>query len=248
MESISQSVPSHDAHADDAAAVGSVALGALVPHFGSVFAGALDRAVQRRAAAAQHDFNVRIAGFLDQLVEDGFPVTREQVFESEEFAAALMKFSREAIESESSAKRRRLAAACSNSGDWSEFALALRNQFRRLAIDFDDLHIFLLRYFMNPREWLDARELLVHFPVGRGGSPEDPLVKVFRVPQTVWAVPVRQAIADLNTSGLLEVDPDYTVEDDRYLARGTTPKGEKYLRYLAEDDHAQAEPPEAAFG
>lgn len=243
MESFSDSVPPHDPDADDIASVGSIALTALVPYFGPVLAGVLDRAVQKHADAAQNEFNLRIAQFLDQLAAAGRPITPEDVLGSDEFLAAVTKFSREAVESSSSAKRSRLAAAGANSGDWSEFALALRNQFAKLVIDLDDLHVFLLHYFMSPRDWLASRGLGVLYPKGRGGSPEDPLVQVFRTPQPAWGAPVRQAMADLNGFGLLEIDPDYATDDDRYLERATTPKGEKFLRYLAEDQSVGVDPP-----
>lgn len=236
MTNFVEQVPAHDPDADDDIALAATALDAFIPVAGPVLAGLLERNQRKRSALAQHEFNLSVARELDKrnASGDGPELTVADLIDSDEFNATFERLAREARESSSRDKRRRLAAATAKSGEWSQFSASLRTQFARLVVSLDDLSVFLLHYFMSPAAWLEAHGLQASYPPQRGGSPEDPLVTVFGAAPTEWGAPVKQAIADMNLAGLTDVDLELGREGDDYLQRGTTPKGELFLQYISE--------------
>ncbi|MEA1263847.1 hypothetical protein MicroSTF_12470 [Microbacterium sp. STF-2] len=250
MTTFVEQVPSHDSDAADATSVFQIGLAAMVPVLGPAIADGWRHAEAKRAFAAQHEYNMTVARRLDALNAAGHAprqVTMQDLLESQEFLAGFRKMQREALESAAASRQRRLAAAAAQSGDWSRFSVSQRQQFARLAVNLDELHVFLLQYFMNPRDWLEAHghgEKWASEEFG-SGSPLSPFRDIFGEDQTLWGAPVRQAIDDMEQAGLMaeDFDPDHPFSDESYLDAFTSPKGRDFLEYVDEIDHVEALPP-----
>ena len=167
--------------------------------------------------------------------------TLEDVVSSEDFIAGVTRAQRAAAETASSSKRKRLAAAVANGAGWAPFSASERAQFVRLVEDFDELHVWLLHYFQNPAEWLQARGLYeAHSRVSSGGI-DGPLGAAPSMRQSVWRESVTQAVADLDHAGLASI-PLTTMMSGIFQSR-TSPKGARFLEFINEPDHVAAEPP-----
>lgn len=148
---MSDSVPSSDPDREAVTDYALTALAALVPHFGQVAADLVRGSLARRSAERQHEFNAQVAAALDRAAT----ISVEEVLGSDEFMAAFERASRIAAETEGAEKRRRLAAAVANMGDWSWLDKLSRNRMLRWAGEFDELEMLLLSYLEHPRRWME---------------------------------------------------------------------------------------------
>lgn len=239
-------VPKFDPEAANDETVLQAGVG-LLPYAGPILVGVMQNASNKRAAKEQHTFNVNVARGLDRLndhLDEHARIVLDDLIGSDEFLAALSRLGREAVESGNANHRRRLAAATAQSGDWSRFASSQRQQFARLVLRTDDLHVFLLQYFLNPRDWLSAHGLGEKWADEWSGAPLDPFKDVLGPDQSDWGAPVRQALDDMDRDGLLSegFDPDKGLGDESYLDPATSPKGRDFLEYIDECASSDAEP------
>ncbi|GLJ79604.1 hypothetical protein [Microbacterium imperiale] len=129
-------------------------------------------------------------------------------------------------------------------GSWAPFTPSERNQFIRLVRDFDDLHVFLLQYFVSPTAWLSAHGLQEEISSIYMASVQTPLAAVFQRPQAEWSEPVEQAANDLRAAGLADIPLTTMMSADGVLASRTNEKGLRFLAFIVESPAAEAEPPE----
>lgn len=250
MTTLIEQVPPYDPDDSDVSGVLQIGLSAFVPVLGPAITDIWRDVENKRAFKAQHEYNMSVARRLDALNADGvtgWRVSMSDLLESEEFLASFRRMQREAVESTTESRRRRLASAAAQSGAWSRFSHSQRQQFARLVLNLDELHVFLLQYFVSPRDWLDAHGHGAKWASEEfsSGSPVSPLQDVFGVDQRHWGAPVRQAIDDMEQAGLTDedFDPDHPYTDESFLNAFTSPKGRDFLEYVGESDHVTAVPP-----
>ncbi len=245
MTDLVSAVPPHEPADDTLAYVGKAAIGAI-PLVGSIAAETLAHALDTRQAARQHDFNMQVAYALaDALERLDENLTVEDVVDSDEFIAAITRAQRAAAETASQAKRRRLASAVVNGGSWAPFSASEREQFTRLVDDFDELHVFLLHYFTDPKSWLEAHDLFSqHSNIYMAGVGR-PLASALGAPESEWKAPVTQAVADLARTGLADVPLTTTMSADGVFSPRTHQKGSRFLAFIGEPPSVEAEPPAA---
>lgn len=131
-----------------------------------------------------------------------------------------------------------------HSGAWAQFTQTERVQFARLVEDFDDLHVWLLHYFKDPRAWLDAHGLSSAYESIYIGSTSGPLGAALGSPETEWESAVTQAAADLSQSGLAAIQLVGMMTADGTIQPRTHGKGARFLAFLSEPDSVTANPPE----
>lgn len=245
MTDLVSAVPPHEPADDTLAFAGKAALSAI-PVVGPIAAETLAHALDTRQASRQHDFNLQVAYALtDALERLDERLTVEGVVDSDEFIAAITRAQRAAAETASQAKRRRLASAVVNGGSWAPFTASEREQFTRLVDDFDELHVFLLHYFTDPKGWLEAHGLYEqHSNIYMAGAGT-PLVSAFGAPEREWSAPVEQAVADLARAGLADVPLKTTMSADGVFSARTHEKGQRFLSFIGEPPSVEAEPPSA---
>lgn len=257
MDDLVSAVPGHEPADDTLAFAGKAALSAI-PVIGPLAAETLAYALDTRQAARQHEFNVLVAGALTEAIGrlDG-TLAFEDIVDSDEFVASIARASRVASETVSCSKRKRLAAAVANSGDWSVFAKRERTLFGRLVEDFDDLHVWLLHYLSDPEAWLAKHG----YPPGDGQAEdvirlpkptphltpgdENPLTTVFGVPFKTYYPVITQVVGDLERAGLTSNELRDQLRRLWPALHGTTnDKGRRFLHFLDEQSSADVEAPE----
>ncbi|MBO3664787.1 hypothetical protein [Microbacterium stercoris] len=241
MTDISAAVPSQEP-AEDALAFASKLALAAVPVVGGMAAEALAHALDTRQAQRQHDFNRLLARELDAVVGRlDATLTLKDVVDSDEFLAAVTRAQRTAAETASEAKRRRLAAAVANAGSWARFSATERAHFARLVEEYDDLHIWLLHYFVDPRAWLEAHDMLEQHANNDTSTITAPLTTALG---TVHMSEPARAVADIERAGLTTGIPLTTImEAQGTISPRTNAKGRRFLAYLTEAPSRDAEPP-----
>lgn len=243
MSDLVSAVPPHEPSEDTLAFAGKAALSA-VPIIGPMAAEVLSHALDFRQARRQHDFNLQIADALTRAVERLDPsLTVEHVVGSDEFVAAVTRAQRVASETASETKRKRLAAAAVNGGDWTPFSASEREQFTRLVEEFHDLHVFLLHYFVDPKAWLDSHGLQDQYERLYMAGAGTPLSAVLGGPEEQWRAPVDQAVSDLARNGLADIPLRTIMSADGVIAARTSEKGRSFLAFLNEPASASAEAP-----
>lgn len=243
MSDIISAVPGHEP-ADDTLAFASKAALSAIPIVGPLIAETLTYALDTRQAARQHEFNVLVAGALtDALGRLDKSFSIEDVVDSDEFVAAVTRAQRVASETADLNKRRRLASAAVNGGAWAPFSTSEREQFTRLVSDFDELHVFLLHFYVDPKAWLDAHELSSVYENIYMASGSAPLSAVLGAAGADWEPPVKQAVADLSRSGLADVPLTTIMSADGVIASRTSEKGRRFLAFLNESNSATAPAP-----
>jgi hypothetical protein len=236
-------VPPHEP-AEDALAFAGRAVLSLIPAVGPLASESLAYALEARQAQRQHDFNVQIARALTETMQRlDATATLEDVVSSDDFIAGVTRAQRAAAETASSSKRQRLAAAVANGGGWAPFSATERAQFVRLVEDFDELHVWLLHYFQDPAEWLQARGLYEQHSQISAGGIDGPLGAALGMRQSVWRESVAQAVADLDRAGLASIPLTTMMSRSGVFQSRTSPKGARFLEFINESDHVAAEPP-----
>ncbi|WP_084076937.1 hypothetical protein [Demequina sp. NBRC 110057] len=227
-------------------AIGALAQGAVgsIPLAGPIAAEALGLALTRRRAARDQEFNRLVAEGLDQLRERLDAMERSIAIDADEFVALATRAHREAAETASEAKRRRLASAVVNGGSWAPFNASEREQFGRLVAQLDELHVFLLHFFVDPRAWLEAHGLMGAQSNVLMGGISGPLTSALGVPETVWGEPIAQAVRDLEDAGLAAIPLRVTMTASGILQERTSPKGRRFLEFINEVHSADVAAPE----
>ncbi|MEV8024618.1 hypothetical protein [Microbacterium sp. NPDC080220] len=243
MSDLEDLVPPHEPAEDAIAFAGRAAL-SLIPAVGPLASETLAYALEARQAQRQHQFNLQIARALTETMDRiGSAATLEDVVSSDDFIAGVTRAQRAAAETASASKRQRLAAAVANGGGWAPFSASERAQFVRLVEDFDELHVWLLHYFQNPMEWLQARGLYEQHSRISSGGIDGPLGAALGMRQSVWRESVAQAVADLDRAGLASIPLTTMMSRNGIFQPRTSPKGERFLEFINESDHVAAEPP-----
>ena len=243
MSDIEELIPPHEPSQDTFAfAVRTAA--SLIPMVGPLAAETLAHALETRQAQRQYDFNVAVAkAITSNIASSESEISVEDIVRSDEFIAAITRAQRAAAETASASKRARLAAAVANSGSWAPFSESERGQFARLLEDLDELHIWLLHYFVDPAAWLKHRGMYEqHANVYMGGI-SGPLATALGQPEQSWHEPVKQASADLERAGLASIPLGTTMSADGIFSPRTSHKGVRFLAYIAESDSTGAAPP-----
>ncbi|MBT9608142.1 hypothetical protein [Microbacterium sp.] len=236
-------VPPHEPADDTLAFAGKAALSAI-PVVGPIAAETLAHALDTRQAERQHDFNLKVAYALTEALERlDASLTVEGVVDSDEFVAAISRAQRAAAETASLTKRRRLASAVVNGGSWAPFSTSEREQFTRLVEDFDELHVFLLHYFVDPKAWLDSHGLKDEYERLYMATAGSPLSAVLGVPEEQWRASVDQAVSDLARNGLADIPLRTMMSADGVIASRTNQKGRDFLSFLNERSSASADAP-----
>lgn len=243
MSDLVSAVPPHEPAEDALALAGKAALGAI-PLVGSVAAETLAHALDSRQAQRQHDFNLKVAYALNEAFERlNEKITIEDVVDSDDFIAAITRAQRAAAETASEARRRRLASAVVNGGHWAPFSASEREQFTRLVDEFDELHVFLLHYFVDPKAWLDSHGLQDEYERLYMAGVGTPLSAVFGVSEGQWRAPVDQAASDLARNGLADIPLRTTMSADGVTAARTSEKGRRFLSFLSEPASVETSAP-----
>jgi hypothetical protein len=243
MDDLVSAVPGHEPADDTLAFAGKAALSA-VPIIGPLIAETLAYALDTRQAARQHEFNLLVAGALtDALARLGESLSIEDVVDSDEFVAAVTRAQRVASETADLNKRRRLASAAVNGGAWAPFSTSEREQFTRLVSDFDELHIFLLHFYVDPKAWLDAHELSSVYENMYMASCSAPLSTVLGAAEADWEPPVKQAVADLSRNGLADIPLTTIMSADGVISPRASEKGRRFLVFVNEPDSADVPAP-----
>ena len=228
-------VPGHDRLQETVTTAGLTAISA-VPVLGGPVATAVTGFLAERQAHRQHEFNVYVAQGLDQIVERVDGLTPEAILESNEFMAAYEKASRAAAESASDDKRQRLANVVANMGVWSGFPEAQRTQLLNLVVEYDDLHVFLIRFFTDPAAWLRT-----NVPEARSenvipSSISHVLGEWVFTDQPNWRVIVEPALAKLKSDGLLDVPLFVSMTGAGAIEPRTTPFAQTFIKFVTEED------------
>lgn len=245
MKDFDALVPPYEPAEDALALAGKAAL-SLLPVIGPFAAETLALALETRQAERQHEFNQAIAHALTEVMsrlDAGTAV--EDIIGSDEFIAAVTGAQRMAAETASHRKRQRLAAAVANGGSWAPYSASDREQFKRLVEQFDELHVWLLHYFVDPTSWLQSRELYSQHANLMMGGIEGPLGSALGVSPKVWRGPVTQAAADLERAGLASIPLTTTMSAQGVFAPRTSERGRRFLAFLNEPDSLAADPPPA---
>lgn len=214
-----------------------------IPVVGPMATRALDHAIAVRASERRHAYDLAVIAELRRLGEathDGLTVA--DVVGSDEFLATLSRTQRQADETASQGKRQRLARATVSALSASTFSRVERAQFLRHVEEFEDLHVWLVNYFASPRAWLDAHGMSDVYSNPFGGTPLNPLERVFGAPESSWIAPVESAISTLDGHGLVSVPPQNMTSMGMVETR-TTDRGRRFLEYLRDDHPAETEPP-----
>ncbi|MCR2791462.1 hypothetical protein NQ156_00100 [Microbacterium sp. zg.Y625] len=243
MSDLEDLVPPHEPAEDAITFAGRAAL-SLIPAIGALASETLAYALEARQVQRQHEFNVQIARALTETMRriDSAAIL-EDVVGSDDFIAGVTRAQRAAAETASASKRQRLAAAVANGGGWAPFSASERAQFVRLVEDFEELHVWLLHYFQNPTEWLQARGLYEQHSRISSGGIDGPLGAALGMRQSVWRESVTQAVADLDRAGLASIPLTTMMSRNGIFQPRTSPKGERFLEFINESDHVAAEPP-----
>lgn len=182
------------------------AAASLIPIAGPLISETLAHVLNTRQAKRAHEFDVAVAAALSQLFEQsGDQLSVEAIVDSDAFVAAVTRAQRAASETSSTEKRRRLAAAVANAGDWAPFSVAEREQFTRLVEEFSELHVWLLHYFVDPAAWLRERGLYEQHSNIYIGGITNPLQSALGASKDEWFESVSQVCADLDREGLASV-------------------------------------------
>lgn len=223
-----------------------------IPIVGPMAGRALDHALATRERERRLAFDRLVISELQSLAARVSPsLTVEEVVSSDEFLAAYTRTSRRAAESASVDKRRRLATSAAQAGTWSGYSAAERQEFSGLVEVLEDLHVWLLHFFVSPWHWL-----LHNGMIGDGNygpieatvsSPSRHLALALGVSELDWGGPTDAALAALHRHGLTDDVPLRTGMSGRSAAaERTTTKGRRFLDFLHEPDSAAMVPPDGA--
>lgn len=193
--------------------------------------GPMDLAARKRDVDFLRELDRRVRLLADEL--DGWDVDR--IVTDLAFIAAVHRVTRAAQEEASDAKRLLLLNALAHAGSWGAEPALTRARFLDLVVRFSELHVFLLRYFIDPEAWL--RE---HAPAWRrdgilGGSLSSVLERWVFPDDPVWPEEVDRAVAELSGERLLDLGGLNTFTTGASLYnRHTTSRGQRFLDFLAE--------------
>lgn len=250
MTDLSELIPPHEPSEDAFGVIGGMALDSI-PVLGPMAGRALDYALASKAAQRRHEFDRAVVDQLEELARElGGTLTVADVVSSDDFQATLARVQRNAAESASATKRARLARAAMTPLRPSTLSSSERSDFLRFVEELDDLHVFLLSYFVSPRAWLDAHNKTDAYSGVEMGSPIGPLAAALNFSpddddQRVSSVD--SALATLERYGLASVPARTIMMRDGTLQRRTSDRGQRFLDYLREGEHSEAEPPANAW-
>ncbi|MBN8206997.1 hypothetical protein JF550_13670 [Microbacterium esteraromaticum] len=245
MTDLTNLIPSHEPSEDTLATVGGMALDAI-PLVGPLAGRALDHALAMRERERRREFDLAIVGEVQRLAEQAeTALTVADVVSSDEFLATLARTRREAAETASTTKRQRLARAAVSSLDPGAPSRAEREGYLRLIIELDDLHIWLLSYFVHPRKWLETHDLAHTYANVSAGSPALPLEAALGHFGHTSSAPVENALADIQRRGLVDVPLRTFMSQSGMLQPRITSRGRALLHFLNQGNAADAVPPAA---
>lgn len=243
MGDLEDAIPKPSETGEVLAATTRALLGQL-PALGPIATETLNSLMNAREAERRYEFDAMVVTELNGVRErlDNHEAILEYVA-SDEFAANVTRTRRVASETAEQSKRRRLAAALANSGEWSAFAESERAQFVRLVEDFDELHIWLLHYFVNPQAWLEAHGLMGQVRHYTMAGVTTALAFALGRPEQEWGDAVKQAAGDLERAGLGAIPLTTSMSLEGMVAPRTSKKGRRFLAFIGEEASASVAPP-----
>ncbi|MGM7671910.1 hypothetical protein [Microbacterium sp. A93] len=245
MTDLADLIPPHDPAEDTLATVGGMALDAI-PLLGPLAGRVLDHALATRERERRHEFDTAIVDEVQRLAErTNAALTVADVVNSDEFLATLARTRREAAETASATKRQRLARAAASTLDPGAPERAERQHYLRLIIELEDIHIWLLAYFHDPRAWLDAHDLSHAYGNNFGGSGTGPLEAALEHFGMTLTQPIEGALEELERRALASPQLRSFMTQGGMVQTRTTPGANAFLQYLGEGDPADAAPPVA---
>lgn len=227
-------VPANDPDRDALADYGLTAVSAFVPILGGAVSDLTRGIIARKAEERQHRFNSMVAAEVSRLSDEVAAISPESVVESDEFMAAYAKMSRVAAETESEEKRNRLAAALTRMGPWTDIDPNRRQELLDLVARYQDLDIFLLRYFSDPVAWLEKNA-----PAWRPGryamaGIETVLADHVFAERDDWRPSVNTSVARLRADGVADVPLGTTLSDSGTVQKRTTVFGDQLLAFMGD--------------
>jgi hypothetical protein len=233
MNDLREEVPDHTPDKDALIGYGLAVVGAL-PVFGSVIADISGGMLAQKREARQHEFNNSVAAAVEELSGRVNGLSPETLVASSEFLAAYEKVTRVAAETASDVKRARLARVLSNMGPWNDIEETKRQQFLDLVTRYDDIHVFLLRYFRAPTKWLEANAPLwdpnKYMMAGIGTILGEHVFRDF----PDWTQTVEPVLAVLKADGLTDVSLHTSMSSQGTVEARNSQRGNDFLRFLRE--------------
>lgn len=236
MSDLRDKVPESDPDKDALQDYALTAVDALVPIFGGVAADLSRGVLARRADERQHAFNRAVAEEVVALAQLVDGLTPESIVESDEFMAAFARGSRAAAETDSAAKRARLARVVARMGPWNDLAKERREYFFDLTGKYNDIHVFLLKYFVNPAEWLRKHDADFDPNSIMMGAVATVLERYVFPHEPNWRSVVNPALGELQRDGMADVPLSTMMSGDGTIQNRTTIEGSAFLSFLAETD------------
>ena len=244
MADLRDEIPEIDPDKSAATDYALIALDTFVPVVGGAIADLSRGMLARKAEERQNEFNTLVATEVAKISERVNELTPEAILESDEFMAAYSAASRVAAESDSKAKRARLARALSKMGPWENISRDRRARFFTLVMRYSDLHVFLLRYFRDPPAWL--RQNAPKWQPGRymmAGIETVLGEHVFRGERD-WKETIQPILGEITADGLGQVPLGTTMSEDGTVQKRTSSLGDQFLDFIGADDSlGEALPP-----
>ena len=150
---LSERVPQPDRAQDIVNVVGQTALN-LIPFVGGAVATAVAGVLAVQSANETNELIGRIATVVDDLTGRVDGLTLESIASEPRFLATAEKVVRAAREQPDQEHRERLIRALRHAGPWSQQDRYAVDRMTDLLTRVGPIHIFLLRFFANPLEWL----------------------------------------------------------------------------------------------
>lgn len=228
------SVPTSNPDKDALTDYGLTAVSALIPVVGGAIADATRGIIARRAEERRHEFDVMLAEAVTDLTGRVEDITPQSMVDSDEFMAAIAKVSRVAAETESVEKRKRLATALTHMGPWSAIDPTRRQHLLDLVARYDDLDIFLLRYFRDPVAWL-VENAETWQPGRYMMAGIQTILGDFVFPgQDGWQPSVSASISRFQADGVADVPLKTMMSDSGTVEKRTTMFGEQLLDFISD--------------
>ncbi|MGN7861470.1 hypothetical protein ACTJI8_12890 [Microbacterium sp. 22303] len=223
-----------------------LALAGMVPLVGPFVTEGAAHVVQQRVARRNRENFEAIVLAVEELWRAlDSQMTLEEIVASDAFVAGFERAMRVAGESESAAKRQRLANAVATAALDPNFDESERDGYMQLVERYSDLHVWLLAFYCNPVGWLRGNGMEgAADDMIRGGLREEPLNDALRVDRARAVPAVTAALEDLQRDSVLGAfQLTESVGDRKQFNPQTTRRGRRLLRFIREEHPDQMQPP-----
>lgn len=208
----------------------------LVPVVGNAAASTVQGFVAHKVERWTREGFSRVASRLRALEERGLIAT-DQLLQSDEFVAAFASVQQQLGQTASEEKRERLANALSRMGSWGPGDAYTRSAFLALVEQYDDIHVLLLDFLSDPVTWI-RRGTPGYEPPPTMTSNLNAALDAYVFPgQPDWRFFVEPVVSQLGRDGLINTGGGLVTDlVDTNVMPVTTPRGERFLRFIADGD------------